>query len=211
MLIDSRTGLSDIGGVCSVQLPTVLVLVFSANDQSFEGGVRFVRAVQRERRNFGRDRGQLSVIPLLSRWCGTEETKLSEIWMENFDAVLPEFLGSWLPKEFSPKDFIEAVRVPHVAAFTFGEPLPVLSHSLTDPAFPGLAFDRLARLLTSDLADAGKIIDPFYEPKISIDLVPREGDRDDLVSLQGGRVYISSVASEFAGVREALVPTIAGT
>src|SRR5260370_31167254 len=36
-LIDSRTGVTDIGGVCTIQLPDVLVLLFTANEQSLEG------------------------------------------------------------------------------------------------------------------------------------------------------------------------------
>jgi hypothetical protein len=167
VLIDARTGLTDSGGICTVQMPGILVLVFSANDQSFEGGMQVVAAAQKARRDYGRDRGQLTVIPLLSRWCGDEEVDIAEGWMARFDAELAPLIASWLPRGFSPRRFLERVRVPHVAHFSFGEPLPVLTHSLTDPTLPGLAYDNLARLLASNMRDAGKIIDPGYEdPKL---------------------------------------------
>src|SRR5205807_10605254 len=36
-LIDSRTGITDIGGVCTVQLPDVVVFVFAFNEQNLSG------------------------------------------------------------------------------------------------------------------------------------------------------------------------------
>jgi cellulose biosynthesis protein BcsQ len=40
VLLDSRTGITDTGGVCTVFLPDILVLVFTANDQSLKQGFK---------------------------------------------------------------------------------------------------------------------------------------------------------------------------
>jgi tetratricopeptide (TPR) repeat protein/Mrp family chromosome partitioning ATPase len=162
VFLDSRTGLSDSGGVCTVQMPDILLLVFTANDQSLEGGLRVVQAVQKERANYGYDRSPLAVIPLLSRWEGENEVDIGKEWMRRFNIELSPLTQAWLPKLFSPRQFLEKTRIPHVARFTFGEPLPVLTHSITDPGLPGIYFDTIARLLRSNLADAGKIIDANY-------------------------------------------------
>lgn len=162
VLIDSRTGLTDSGGVCTIQMPHMLALVFTANDQSLYGGLRVVAAAQRERRDFGYDRGPLSVIPILSRWEGESEVDIGREWMSRFDVELAPLTDAWLPKEFSPRQFLEKTRVPHVPRFTFGEPLPVLTHSITDPGLPGLYYDAIARLIQSQLRDVGRIIDPAY-------------------------------------------------
>jgi hypothetical protein len=162
VLIDSRTGLTDSGGVCTIQMPHMLALVFTANDQSLDGGLRVVAAAQRERRNFGFDRGPLAVIPILSRWEGESEVDIGRQWMNRFDVELAPLTASWLPKDFSPQQFLEKTRVPHVPRFTFGEPLPVVTHSVTDPGLPGLYYDMIARLIRSQLSDAGRIVDPDY-------------------------------------------------
>ena len=162
VLIDSRTGLTDSGGVCTIQMPHMLVLVFTANDQSVEGGLRVVAAAQRERRDFGYDRGPLVVIPVLSRWEGEKEVDIGEQWMKRFDRDLAPLTAPWLPKDFSPRQFLEKTRVPHVSRFTFGEPLPVLTHSLSDPGLPGLYFDTIAQLIRSQLSNVGTVIDPTY-------------------------------------------------
>ena len=42
VLIDSRTGLTDIGGVCTVHLPDMVVLLFSLNQQNIDG-IKYVK------------------------------------------------------------------------------------------------------------------------------------------------------------------------
>jgi hypothetical protein len=174
VLIDSRTGLTDSGGVCTIQMPHMLVLVFTANDQSVEGGLRVVAAAQRERRDFGYDRSPLAVIPVLSRWEGEKEVDIGEQWMKRFDRDLAPLTAPWLPKDFSPRQFLEKTRVPHVSRFTFGEPLPVLTHSLSDPGLPGLYFDTIAQLIRFQLSNVGTVIDPTYIDEKYRNVAPEE-------------------------------------
>ena len=143
-------------------MPHMLVLVFTANDQSVVGGLRVVAAAQRERSNFGYDRGPLVVIPVLSRWEGEKEVEIGEQWMNRFDIDLSPLTAPWLPKDFSPRHFLEKTRVPHVPRLTFGEPLPVITHSLSDPGLPGLYFDTIAQVIRSQLSNVATVIDPTY-------------------------------------------------
>jgi len=41
VLVDSRTGVTDIGGICTVHLADVLVLLFTTTESSTEGALRF--------------------------------------------------------------------------------------------------------------------------------------------------------------------------
>jgi MinD-like ATPase involved in chromosome partitioning or flagellar assembly len=160
VLIDSRTGLTDSGGVCTIQMPDALVLVFTANEQSLDDGLKIVAAAQNARQSFAFERAPLTVAPLLSRWEGEKEVDLGEEWMARFDVELKHLVASWLLQDFSPKDFLRKLRVPHVARFSFGEPLPVVTHTIEDPTLPGLAFESLAQLLHAKFANGGELIDP---------------------------------------------------
>jgi tetratricopeptide (TPR) repeat protein len=164
VLIDSRTGLTDSGGVCTVQMPDTLVLVFTANAQSLRDGLDFINGVHRARAGFPFERAPLSVVPLLSRWDGQRETDLANQWLGRIEKEITPLVELWLPKDFSRRRLLERLRVPHVARFTFGEPLPVLTHSLTDPELPGLAYDLLAELFAKGFSEAGQILDPTYRP-----------------------------------------------
>jgi MinD-like ATPase involved in chromosome partitioning or flagellar assembly len=141
ILIDSRTGLTDSGGVCTVQMPDFLVLVFTANDQSLTNGLKVVAAVQEARQAFAFERGPLAVVPLLSRWEGKAEVDLEEVWIKRVSDQVSVLTSLWLPKDFSPQDFLEKTRIPHVSRFSFGEPLPALggsSHCRDPPQQPRL-------------------------------------------------------------------------
>jgi len=46
VLIDARTGYSDVGGICVQQLPDAVVLMFRLNDQNIRGTAEVYRAIQ---------------------------------------------------------------------------------------------------------------------------------------------------------------------
>ena len=70
VLVDSRTGITDAGGVCTILLPDVLVFVFAANEQSFARGKEIVFGVQKARRELAVRRPPAAVLPLLGRFDG---------------------------------------------------------------------------------------------------------------------------------------------
>jgi formylglycine-generating enzyme required for sulfatase activity/cellulose biosynthesis protein BcsQ len=62
ILVDSRTGISDTAGICTVQLPDVLVVCFTLNRQSIEGSVAVASSVRAQR-----DRSGLQILPVPMR------------------------------------------------------------------------------------------------------------------------------------------------
>ena len=46
VIIDSRTGLTDVGGICTMQLPDLVVLMFALNKQNLDGISRVSKAIQ---------------------------------------------------------------------------------------------------------------------------------------------------------------------
>jgi tetratricopeptide (TPR) repeat protein len=164
VLFDSRTGITDIGGVCTILLPDFLALVFSANNQSFEGALAVAGAAQAARRNLGVPRPPLAVLPILSRFDRGDEVAEADQWLKRFSEELKPFYDDWLPKRFKPLQMIELTKVPYVTLFSFGEKLPVLTHGVSEPQLPGYYYRNLARLLESDFRDAASIIDPESVP-----------------------------------------------
>lgn len=47
VLIDSRTGLTDVGGICTLHLPQLVVLLYSLNDQNIHGIAGVARAISK--------------------------------------------------------------------------------------------------------------------------------------------------------------------
>ncbi|MFI7521357.1 FxSxx-COOH system tetratricopeptide repeat protein [Micromonospora globbae] len=71
VLIDSRTGLNDTSGICTVQLPDTLVMCFTLNNQSIAGALAVTESVRRQRG--GRD---LRILPVPCRVEDGESARL---------------------------------------------------------------------------------------------------------------------------------------
>jgi cellulose biosynthesis protein BcsQ len=158
VLIDSRTGITDSGGICTIQLPDLIVPVFTASRQSVEGVIDVMLRAQEGRQLLAYDRAPAAVVPLASRFDSRTEYALSQQWLDEFAAQFGEFYSSWLPKDVSVKRVIERTKLPYVAFFSFGERLPVLEETGSDPESLSYALRTFARLLESNLKDAPIIL-----------------------------------------------------
>src|SRR5262249_10912066 len=140
ILIDSRTGLSDSAGVCTVQLPDIVVNCFTLSTQSVDGAVAVARPVRGQR-----DRQPVRVLPVPMRVEDTEQLKL-EAGRDYARHEFAPFL-SHLPAE-AVNRYWGDVEVPYKPYFAYEEILatfaerPMLENSLL------AAFERLTRVLT---------------------------------------------------------------
>lgn len=163
VLIDSRTGITDSGGVCTVQLPDTLVFVVGANQQNLDGCKRIVSSIHRERANLPFDRGRLLILPVLSRFDGREESTLAKEWLQKCVDAFQLILNDWLPVQCTPLDLLERTKLPHVPRYSFGEELAVLSERDSDPDQLPYYYAATTRILESDFRDVldilGKRID----------------------------------------------------
>lgn len=158
VLIDSRTGITDSGGVCTIQLPDIVVPVFTASQQSVDGVIDIMRRVQEGRQLLAYDRAPAAIVPLPSRFDSRTEYALSQQWLDRFAVQFKEFYKSWLPKEIPVKQVLERTKLPYVAFFSFGERLPVFEESGSDPESLSYALRTFSRLLESSLQDASSLV-----------------------------------------------------
>jgi WD40 repeat protein/MinD-like ATPase involved in chromosome partitioning or flagellar assembly len=75
VLIDSRTGVSDTSGICTVQMPDALVVFFTLNNQSIEGAAAVAASVHNQRR-LKKERLVPSIFPVPTRIDLAEKDKL---------------------------------------------------------------------------------------------------------------------------------------
>jgi len=151
VLIDSRTGITDIGGICTIHLPDVLICLFTTTEQSL-GGVKSV--MRRARKAHGElpvDRRQLQIVPLPARDESRTEYKLATEWRRRFAAELDEFVKDWAPKGESTESILDLLKVPYVAYWSFGERLPVLDEDVENPDKLAYFYKLVARLVLSHL------------------------------------------------------------
>jgi eukaryotic-like serine/threonine-protein kinase len=143
--VDSRTGLSDTSGICTMLLPDVLILVFTPNNQSLTGIEHLVRKAANYRANAS-DSRKLRAYPLPSR-VDNQVEHFRHVWRMGdpqhplfgtvlgyqpmfekvFNSVL-EIGGADALEHLT--DYFDVVQVPHSADYSYGERL---CFALTSP------------------------------------------------------------------------------
>jgi hypothetical protein len=135
-----------------------LVLVFNASHQSLKGAADAALRAQASRRTLAYERTPLLIVPLPSRWDGRVEVDLSKQWLDLFVTEMSGFYDGWLPRGTPVDQIIEHSKVPHIGKFSFGESLPVLTESLTDPEGVAVVYERLAALIDADFENADQVL-----------------------------------------------------
>ena len=156
VLIDSRAGVTDIGGLCTVQLPDLLVVFSTPISQSVRGALNVVRRIQLARRNLPLDRFALPILPILSRIDLTEEYQEARKSLQSFSRVFSSLLSSYVPKEWTNTDrinFTEATKIPYISFFSYKEKLAVLEEGTRDPAGLGYSYESLSSVIANNLLD----------------------------------------------------------
>ncbi|MCP4377523.1 MAG: hypothetical protein GY794_15270 [bacterium] len=145
ILIDSRTGVTEMGGVCTYHLADIVVLLCAANNQNIQGTLKMVEKLSHEGLQSMRGGRPLKTMVLPSRIDIGGETAQRTRLRERL-AVLGESR-----KESSIFD--EDLLIPYVSTYSFEEQLAVSHGKESSFHSPELneAYDRLSHYL-EDLA-----------------------------------------------------------
>ncbi|MER5884982.1 FxSxx-COOH system tetratricopeptide repeat protein [Streptomyces sp. NPDC001941] len=150
-LIDSRTGLSDIADICTVQMPHVLVVCFTLSDQSIDGASSVARDIQERYADKG-----IRILPVPMRIDDGEKEKADagrQLARERFPGLPggmngPEMSRYWGSVEIPYRPFYAYEEI----LATFGDAPGVSSSMLT-------ACEKLTSVLTEGRVEALPPID----------------------------------------------------
>ncbi len=159
ILIDSRTGITEIGGICTIQLPDTVVMLFTATNQGFDGVLDIIKRAAIAQQKLQYDRQKLVFLPIPSKFDNISEFKLSQDWLVKFANDLEPTYNDWLPTTIDRKDFLELTKIPYKSYFSFGEKLPVIEQGVNDPAGLGYAYENLAVLIANNLSNVDLLVE----------------------------------------------------
>jgi cellulose biosynthesis protein BcsQ len=152
VLIDSRTGVTDTSGICTILMPEKLVVVFTPNRQSFTGVANLVRKATRHRKGSD-DLRPLIVFPLPSRieaslqelrniWRFGDAAREVEGYQPLFETLFREVYGPVpddpagdgqpAPERFDLGEYFEEVQVQQTPDYAYGEEIAVLVEKQRD-------------------------------------------------------------------------------
>ena len=144
-LVDSRTGLTDISGICTALLPETLVAVFTPNRQSLYG-LTDVLEKSAQYRLASSDFRPLSVFPLPSRIDGAEDL-LKKEWRKEYQREFQRLFNKIYGLECDLTFYFDEVQLPHVSYYAYGENIAVLRERPEDVLSLSAAYDRFFQKL----------------------------------------------------------------
>ncbi|PWI14818.1 hypothetical protein DI272_12095 [Streptomyces sp. Act143] len=152
VLIDSRTGLSDTAGICTVQLPDILVNCFTLSSQAIDGAEAVAASVHRQRAG-----NQLRMFPVPMRVENGEADRLDQ-----GRRYARARFGRYLSHVPDPERYWGAVEVPYQPSYAYEEILATVRDEPLRPASLLAASERLVSYLTD-----GEVtqVSPMDEPE----------------------------------------------
>ncbi|HEY9502618.1 MAG TPA: hypothetical protein VIR01_13380, partial [Pyrinomonadaceae bacterium] len=136
VLIDSRTGVTDISGITTMLLPEKLVVVFTPNLQSLKGGLELVRRATDYRKE-SVDLRPLTVFPLVSRVEANEpdlrhDWRLGNAEHEGYQPEFEKILSEVYGEKITLNNYFDDLQIQHIPRYAYGEEVAVLVEKTTD-------------------------------------------------------------------------------
>lgn len=156
VLVDCHSGVTDYGSICTIQLPDILVLLFTTNEHGLMGSVKVAKRVREARRHSPYSRLHLTTIPVPSR-IDRSVTESLTLWLDRFAQEVSDFYDDWLPEGFPRRPILEDTVIPYHPPLSVYNSIPALQERF--PAGPGVgyAYESLAALLANDLEGADQL------------------------------------------------------
>ena len=198
ILIDSRTGVSDTSGICTVQMPDDLVVCFTLNNQSIEGAAAVARSVHEQRTAGGKP---VDIFPVATRVESGEKGKL-----EARKALARErFRG--LPLHLGPEErerYWGEAQVSYVPYYAYEEILACFGDNFTDRFSVLAACEQITFYVTRH--EVAKLVPPSGESRSRV-LLEYEGGAA-LDRLREQEQFAESVLGRFSSEDNEFVPHV---
>lgn len=141
VLIDSRTGLSDIAGICTVQLPDIVVNCFTLSSQGIEGALAVASSVVNQRRTGT----PVRIVPSLMKVEDAEKGKL-EAGRDHVRAAFAPFLD-WVEPDAMDK-YWGSVEIPYKTFYAYEEILAAFGDRAHQQGSLLACFENLSAVIT---------------------------------------------------------------
>ncbi len=148
VLVDSRTGVTDISGICTAHLPDVLVAVFTPGPQSQRGLVDALQSVEANKIELRPER-PLHVIPLP---CRVDRDVAREAYDTRFKRLLDSYFAekvSELGLGMAASDYFRRVSIEHFSRFVYDDAIESLEHNVADEGGNAWKYRNLISVIES--------------------------------------------------------------
>jgi hypothetical protein len=166
ILIDSRTGVSDTSGICTVQMPERLVVCFTASEQSIKGSAIVASSAWTQWRRLKADsksdaRQRHRIFPILMRIEGSEKHKLDAA-----RAHVRDVFGNLPGLSENKEDYWNKAEVGYWPFYVFEEVLAVFGDRFRTETSLLAACEHVAALITDGSVKRLAPLEPWERERI---------------------------------------------
>lgn len=140
VLVDSRTGVSDTSGICTIKMPDILVVCFTLNNQGIEGAASVASSVFEQRGKY-----KVPIYPVSMRIENAEKNKL-QLRKRHAQDIFGKF-----PVHLSKEDrekYFEDVKVPYIPFYAYEEILATFGDTPGESHTVLAAMEKLTGYIT---------------------------------------------------------------
>jgi len=146
--VDSRTGYTDISGICTALMPEKLVALFVPNEQNLEGLLKMIEIAVEYRRGSD-DSRPLSVFPVASRIDNAEQNE-KQSWLRRFQYAFEGLFTRLYGSECDLTVHFDKVQLPNVSYYSYGERVAMLDEDRSQTGSLRSAYEIFSeRLITA--------------------------------------------------------------
>ena len=120
VLVDSRTGVTDAGGICTIQIPDIVVLLFALNAQNLEGIASIAESIHLRASKTRRGTGPPDLLLQPARVDLYAEQKELKYWLDRASDELGD-----VGKNSLDPDVLAEIAIPYVGLYSYGERIAV--------------------------------------------------------------------------------------
>ena len=146
VLIDSRTGESDIGGICTIQLPTLLTVIFTSSPQSTNGLEKIIDSIQKQYKSI-RNGAKLPIVPFPSKIDRSVEVESYGRWFQN---LVKGKLGNLMKELVGDKNVenkFNEIMTLYYPYYTFNDALESERENINESAANALRYNNFIKLI----------------------------------------------------------------
>lgn len=176
VLIDSRTGLSDVADICTKQLPDILVDCFTLSDQGIDGAAQVAHTVREDYR-----RRNIRILPVPMRVDPAEKQKADT----GRTVAMQRFAG--LPIGMSENErqlYWNSVQVPYQAFYAYEEALATFGDAPGGNGTLLSAYEKLTRYVTNGEVSTLPPVEPTVRKQINARFERRATAVEDAIVLR---------------------------
>lgn len=164
VLIDSRTGITEMSGVCTHHLADAVVLLVAPNEQNIEGAGRIIRSLEKKALvTEGRRGRDLSLLVVPSRVENGEGVKLDD-FAKQFEESLSPHIDKRL--SFENSAFV-ALKIPYVTHYAYGEEVAARDAPSPKAADLVAAYSRMTAALVQLAPTDSLLYQTYHSPQSS--------------------------------------------